>query len=312
MQVEVDPEAWLSFAISTADGLDAMHLRWVMTFLVCGMTLILRRRLLRSEHPSFNRRLKRVLGSVWLLVSGTAVLFIWRGGLVPHTGTMLGLMVAALTVALTPPLQNFAGGLHVRSRQLYAVGDLVEVAGLRGRVVEIGALSTTLMLHDETAGSWLLNGPLVHVPHARVLSEHVANTSAGLGMVPFSVSLTLTYGSDWREAKRAIERILNRLFDADTSAQAVRRLSTSHGLALPSDGLLPSVTVDLADSGVVLTARGYARMAEHRELRSRLAMDALSWIEGESAVDLAYPTIALSDASSAPSLPAFACHEVLE
>ena len=45
MQVEVDPEAWLAFAISTADGLDAMHLRWVMTFLVCGMTLILRRRL---------------------------------------------------------------------------------------------------------------------------------------------------------------------------------------------------------------------------------------------------------------------------
>ena len=26
-----------------------MHLRWVMTFLVCGMTLILRRRLLRSN-----------------------------------------------------------------------------------------------------------------------------------------------------------------------------------------------------------------------------------------------------------------------
>jgi hypothetical protein len=53
-------------------------------------------------------------------------------------------------------------------------------------------------------------------------------------------------------------------------------------------------------------------MAEHRELRSRLAMDALSWIEGESTVDLAYPTIALSDASAAPSITVFARHEVLE
>ena len=62
------------------------------------------------------------------------------------------------------------------------------------------------------------------------------------------------------EAKRAIERILNRLFDADTSAQAVRRVSTSHGLVLPSDGLpLPSPSI--LQTGGRLTARGYVRMA---------------------------------------------------
>ena len=106
------------------------------------------------------------------------------------------------------------------------------------------------MLHDETTGSWLLNGPLVHVPHARVLSEHVANTSAGLGMVPCSVSLTLTYGSDWREAKRAIERILYRLFDADISAQAVRRLSPPTVLRSRPTGCCPPLPSILRTRGL--------------------------------------------------------------
>ena len=208
---------------------------------------------------------------------------------------MLGLMVAALTVALTaaakfrrrparpiPPAlrrgRPCRGGRPTRARRRNRRAvDHPDAARRNDR----------LMVAEWTARP--------RPPCPRPV-EHVANTSAG-SAVPCSVSLTLTYGSDWREAKRAIERILNRLFDADTSTQAVRRLSTSTvlccrptGCCLPSPSILQTqgrpdragLRTDGRTPGASLSA-GHGR---------------LSWIEGEPAVDLAYPTIALSDASA--------------
>ena len=87
---------------------------------------------------------------MWLLVSGTAVVFIWRGRLVPHRDHAW-FDGRGFDRRADPAIAKFRRRpASIRHR----VGDLVEVAGLRGRVV-VGALSTTLMLHDETAGSWL-------------------------------------------------------------------------------------------------------------------------------------------------------------
>jgi hypothetical protein len=243
-----------------------------------------------------SRKLKKTVGRLSLAVAGGAVMLIWRGGLMPHTGTMVGLIVAALTVALTPPLQNVAGGIHLKAWNLYSPGDLIEIGELCGRVVDIGGLSTTLLLHS--AEGWALDGAMVHVPHTRLLTEHLTNRSSGLGVTPCRVSFTLTFASDWREAQRYLLHCLSLGNDIEAPRRVGMALSAQHGVRVNVDELEPRIDLELVDSGIAISGLCYAPATEYRHTRSRISGLFLDWVESEPSVDLAYPTHSILSESS--------------
>ena len=94
----------------------------------------------------------------------------------------LGAASAGIAFALQEVIASFAGWLALVLGGFYRIGDRVELGGIKGDVIDISILRTTLM----EMGSWvdgdLYNGRIVRVANSFVFKEPVFNYS---GEFPF-------------------------------------------------------------------------------------------------------------------------------
>lgn len=83
--------------------------------------------------------------------------------------------------------QNFISGLIILLERPIKVGDLVEVKGVSGKVVEIGARSTLINTRDEVS---------IIVPNSQFISEQVVNESLSSSKTRYHVKVGVAYGSN--------------------------------------------------------------------------------------------------------------------
>src|SRR5205085_6310379 len=83
-----------------------------------------------------------------------------------------------LGFALQTPISSFIGWIYILIRNPYRIGDRIQLDTLKGDVVEIGYLDTTLW---EFAGEYLTNdlpsGRLIRFPNSLILQSSVINYS---------------------------------------------------------------------------------------------------------------------------------------
>ena len=94
--------------------------------------------------------------------------------------------------------QNFISGLIILLERPIKVGDLVEVKGVSGRVVDIMARSTLIHTRDDIA---------IIVPNSQFISEQVVNESFSGERVRLSVSVGVSYQSDPLEVEKVLLEI---------------------------------------------------------------------------------------------------------
>lgn len=109
-----------------------------------------------------------------------------------------GLISLVLGFALQSPITSFIAWLYIVFRTPYQVGDRIQFKGMRGDVVEIHYLNTTI---EECSGDYLGNdrksGRLVHFPNSVVLTSEIINYSGPF--VPFiwnETAVQVAYTSD--------------------------------------------------------------------------------------------------------------------
>jgi len=83
--------------------------------------------------------------------------------------------------------QNFISGLIILLERPIKEGDLVEVKGISGKVVRIGARSTLIHTRDDVA---------IIVPNSQFISEQVVNESFSGNKVRLHIDVGCAYGSD--------------------------------------------------------------------------------------------------------------------
>lgn len=109
-----------------------------------------------------------------------------------------GLISLVLGFALQSPITSFIAWLYIVFRSPYHVGDRIQFKGMRGDVVEIHYLNTTI---EECSGDYLGNdrqsGRLIHFPNSVVLTSEIINYSGQFA--PFiwnETALQVAYTSD--------------------------------------------------------------------------------------------------------------------
>ena len=109
-----------------------------------------------------------------------------------------GLISLVVGFALQAPIASFIAWVYLIFRRSYLVGDRIQIKGIRGDVVEIGYLDTSIL---ECSGDYLGNdrrsGRVVRFPNSMVLREEVINYSGP--EVPFiwnETPIQVAYTSD--------------------------------------------------------------------------------------------------------------------
>jgi hypothetical protein len=119
----------------------------------------------------------------------------------------IGVAGAGVAVALQDVLASIAGAFSIGFSKLYAIGDRVQIGDVRGDVIDIGLLRTTLLETGNWVSKDMYNGRVVRIPNSTVLKGTVFNYSQGFRFVWDEIKTVFTTSSDCQLAREMLLRV---------------------------------------------------------------------------------------------------------
>ncbi|MCO5184312.1 MAG: mechanosensitive ion channel family protein [Anaerolineae bacterium] len=246
-----------------------------------------------EDSPHIYTIRKAISYSVTILAA-LLIFGIWVEGL-SDLSVALGILAAGLAFALQEVIGSFAGWLTIISGRPFSVGDRIETSDIRGDVVDVSILRTTLM----EIGNWLQGdhntGRIVTVSNAFIFKEPLYNYSAYLRFIWDEISVPVTYESDWQQAiVIMLETVRSHPSFQDLQPQAdeQRRLARRK-LAVKITSLEPRVFVKLTDNWIELGMVYPVDNDLRRTFRSEISQQILSQFAAAN-ITIASQTVAIT------------------
>ena len=98
-------------------------------------------------------------------------------------------------------LKNFISGIIILFERPFRVGDVLDVAGNRGKVTGIGLRSSVLELFDNTE---------ILIPNSTLLENNLTNWTYSNCKVRFALTVGVTYGADTRRVATLLAEVAER------------------------------------------------------------------------------------------------------
>ncbi|HLA64053.1 MAG TPA: mechanosensitive ion channel domain-containing protein, partial [Rhodothermales bacterium] len=221
---------------------------------------------------------------------GTLFLFrIWLGALGAFA-TFLGLLSAGLAIALKDPLTNLAGWVFIVWKRPFSPGDRIMIRTHTGDVIDQRVFQFTLLEVGTLTGANQSTGRLIHVPNGWVFLDSVTNFTRGFPYVWNEVPVRVPFESDWRAAKRILERIAEEHANP-LSADAERTLRrAAQEFMIFYSKLTPTVYTDVQEWGVRLTLRYLVEPRRVRGSEQAIWEAVLDAFSPHEEIEFAYPT----------------------
>ncbi len=203
-----------------------------------------------------------------------AILFEDRLGRLSFT---LGVAGAGVAVALQDVLASIAGAFSIGFSKLYTVGDRVQIGDIRGDVIDIGLLRTTLMETGNWVSKDLYNGRIARIPNSTILKVSVFNYSQGFRFIWDEIKVVLTGTSNPQLARAMLlvvakEAIGEYLPEAQSSWQAM-----SENYQSVNPPLEPTVALVVSSGSLEFTVSYIVdytkRIAKQDELFTKIAQE---------------------------------------
>lgn len=224
---------------------------WLLSWVVGRLV---RRRLDDPVHRYYATKAVRYL-FVAITIVAIAVLYRAFAG---RVGVVLGLFAAGLAFAMQEVVGAVAGWFNIVFGGIFRVGDRIEMAGVRGDVLDVSLLRTKILEIGSAEGSsWVKGrqhtGRVVAVSNKATFTDPVYNYTAVFEYIWEELSIGISYRSDWEQAERIM---LDEARAASRSAgaqDAMRAMSRRY--PVPRAEVEPRVFVRNTDDWTELSAR---------------------------------------------------------
>jgi small-conductance mechanosensitive channel len=236
--------------------------------------------------------LRRNTGYFVHIIMVAYLLFFW----VQDIGSIViffSVVSAGIILALQDIILSLAGWLVILIRRPFDVGDRIELGGIKGDVIAIHLLETSLL----ELGNWIdadqSTGRIVNIPNSAIFKKENHNYSRGFEYIWNEIPLVVTFESSWQRAKEIMVKHSTEEA-ADMSHVVKEKLEEmSRHYMIPTESLVPTVYVEIKDSGVELTLRYLTKARERRATEDRLCQKILLDFDREENVNFAYTTYRL-------------------
>ena len=200
-----------------------------------------------------------------------------------NLGTILGLAGAGLTVALKDFILGFAGWFVLMGRNGIRIGDLVEINGVTGEVVELGMFYTSLLETGDWTESGHPTGRRVTFTNGFAIEGHYFNFSTSGRWLWDDVRIVVPSGRD----PYAIATELRKEIETATAESAREAEEEWKEVRRPAQTVAPtaaaSVSLRPVSGGVEITIRYITRPADRDEVRGKLYHMAVDLLGGVAA-----------------------------
>jgi small-conductance mechanosensitive channel len=233
--------------------------------------------------------LRKLAGYVVWAAAALLVFLIWTE-FGRRAGFVAGLFSAGVAFALQNVLGSFAAWIGILAGKVFRVGDRVMMGGVRGDVIDVSPLRTTLMEigspgSEEGSDVWVrarqYTGRVVTVSNKTFFDEPIYNYSKDFDYIWEEITVPLRYATDW-ERGRAI--LLEEVQEAsrpfrEASADALAHMARRY--LVHESEMDPQAFIDLTDNWVELTVRFVIPVRSARRIKSDVSQKVLRRYSGE-------------------------------
>lgn len=119
----------------------------------------------------------------------------------------LGVAGAGIAFALQEVIASVAGWFAINFTNFYKTGDRVQLGGIKGDVIDIGILRSTIMEIGEWVKGDLYSGRVVRVANSFVFKEPVVNYSGDFPFLWDEITVPVRHSSDAGLARKILEDV---------------------------------------------------------------------------------------------------------
>lgn len=226
---------------------------WI-TIVMIGMALL--RRLLRKNISNTEVRYKSQKGieflGYFILVFFTLFYF---GGTLKDAALIIGLLTAGITITLQELILSIAGSFYIFVVKVYKPGDRIEINGIKGDVIDIDSIYTTMMEIGEWVSSDNYSGRIVKLSNAFVFKGPVYNYSQDFAFVWDEFDLPIKYGSDIDLAKSIVIDIAKETLSSYVSASISEWETVVNKYYIEDAMVEPTLAITMTDNWIQFNLR---------------------------------------------------------
>lgn len=204
--------------------------------------------------------------------------------------TGIGLMTAGLAFALQKVILSLAGYLMIMRGNTFTVGERITMGGIRGDVIRLGFLQTTIMemgqppsVQGAVPAMWVrgrqFTGRIVTVTNDKVFDEPVYNYSRDFPFIWEEISVPVKYDSP----RERVEAILLEIVEGHTSDLRKRsdpwRADLERKYGVKTDDVVPRVFLRMTDNWIECTVRFIVEEHGVRDIKDAITRDLLTEFE---------------------------------
>jgi small-conductance mechanosensitive channel len=246
-------------------------------------------------HQWQNRRIQfwtqQIIKLFAVLVLVVGLISIWFDNPARLT-TVAGLLSAGLAVALQRVVTAVAAYFVILRGKVFHIGDRIAMSGVRGDVIALGFVRTTIMEMGQPPGEkqdepsvWVesrqYTGRIVTVTNDKIFEQPVYNYSGEFPYLWDEMHLPVSYKDDRNRAEQILLDVVKRhtVKIGEMAEKDLEELRRRY--FVDPVNLEPKVYFRLTDNWVELTVRFVAKTRGIRELKDKMSREILDGLDAE-------------------------------
>lgn len=232
---------------------------------------------------------RQVIGLFTAILVIISLISIWVDNPARLT-TAIGLVTAGLAFALQKVITSIAGYFVILRGKNFTVGDRISMGGVRGDVIGLGFIQTTIMemgqppaVQSADPAMWIksrqFTGRIVSVANNKIFDDPIFNYTRNFPFIWEEIVIPISYADDRVKAEQIMLEATRKytLKISEVSAEAVKRLENDYYVEI-SD-FEPSVFYRITDNWLELTVRFIVGDHKVRQIKNSISREMLTGLE---------------------------------
>ncbi|UCE69717.1 MAG: mechanosensitive ion channel family protein [Flavobacteriaceae bacterium] len=229
------------------------YLIWlaVITGIIQYLRRLIRRRVTDADTRYKSQKAVEVFGYLLLVVISIS----YFTGNIKDVALAVGLFTAGVTITLQELILSIAGSVYIFLVKVYKPGDRIEINGIKGDVIDVDSIYTTMMEIGQWVSSDNYSGRIVKLSNAFVFRGPVYNYSRDFPFIWDEFDLPIRYGSDIELAKKIVLEIAQTQL-SDYVQESVKKWKSVVGRYYIEDAMVePTLAITLTENWIRFNLR---------------------------------------------------------
>lgn len=183
---------------------------------------------------------------------------------------IIGLFTAGITFTLQELILSIAGSFYIFFVRVYKPGDRIEINNIKGDVIDIDSIYTTIMEMGEWVNSDNYSGRIVKISNAFVFKGPIKNYSMDFPFVWDELNILITYDSDSALAKTLMMDCATEILSDYTEKSKAKWEEMVEHYYIENATLEPTIAMNLTDNWIQLNLRYITDYKRRRNTKNEL------------------------------------------